>query len=48
MAMATGVSQRIRGTAGGTRNRVIGSRGPAYWLSAALGQIVTADRDLRP
>ena len=36
MAMATGVSGAVRATAGDARNRVIGARGPAYWLSAAL------------
>jgi hypothetical protein len=40
--MATGVSPMVRVMAGGAGNRVIGPRGPAYWLSAALGVAVAA------
>ncbi len=40
--MTTGVSQRVRATPEGARNRVIGPRGPAYWLSAALGAAAAA------
>ena len=42
MAMATGISPAVQPTAGAARNRVIGPRGPAYWLSAALAAAAVA------
>lgn len=42
MVMVAGLSPMVQATAGGPRHRVIGPRGPAYWLSAALAAAAAA------